>query len=120
MAEKSYKWTVRPGGTIPADALNVKAATDQTGSTSTKHLTQIAQNHAGHDAKLPSDTLLIKTLTSVPDSRMGNRSQHNPGTSEYGPDAVHVSTAVNAPKPAPTVNNIDMTEQRHQAVAKFS
>lgn len=119
--KKQYKWEVRPGGTLPPDTLNVKAATDQTGSTSTKHLTQVNQNHTGIDAKLPADTVAIATATSTPDSRMASRTAHiGQGKSGYDHQAVSVVTATTVVKPSATVSNADKTERRHNGVNNYS
>jgi hypothetical protein len=46
--KKQYKWQVKPGGTLPADTLNIKAATDQAGTTSIKQ--SLAINKGGEGA----------------------------------------------------------------------
>ncbi|EGD72944.1 hypothetical protein PTSG_04676 [Salpingoeca rosetta] len=65
MSDKSYKWQVKPGGTIPADALDVKHATSQTGSTSQRQSLQI--NKGGEGApKLDSQSQGIAHAVGAP------------------------------------------------------
>jgi len=65
MSEKQYKWQVKPGGTIPADSLDVKHATSQYGSTSQQKSLQI--NKGGEGApKLDSQSQSISHAVSAP------------------------------------------------------
>eukprot|EP00056_Hartaetosiga_gracilis_P021377 m.23891 g.23891 ORF g.23891 m.23891 type:complete len:89 (+) comp9043_c0_seq1:81-347(+) len=63
--KKEYKWQVKQGGTIPADSLNIKVATDQTGSTSIQKSLQI--NKGGNEApKMDSNSQSINHATTAP------------------------------------------------------
>eukprot|EP01147_Barroeca_monosierra_P009945 gene9945-2127_t len=65
MSDKQYKWQVKPGGTIPADALDVKHATSQSGSVSQRAALQI--NKGGDSApKLDSQSQGIAHSLQAP------------------------------------------------------
>lgn len=64
-APKQYKWQVKAGGTIPADSLDVKHATSQSGSVSQRQSLQI--NKGGDNApKLDSNSQGIAHAVGAP------------------------------------------------------
>jgi hypothetical protein len=105
--KKQYKWQVRPGGTLPADTLNIKSATDQTGSTSIKH--SLAINKGGENAPtIDIQSQSINHATSVPDSTFNQREfAKGEGKPVIDNQSFSVSQAMNAPKPPRTINAID-------------
>eukprot|EP00056_Hartaetosiga_gracilis_P019221 m.13446 g.13446 ORF g.13446 m.13446 type:complete len:121 (+) comp7515_c0_seq1:92-454(+) len=105
--KKEYKWQVRPGGTIPSDALNVKHATDQKGSTSQAQ--SLAINKGGDQAPtVDMNSQAINHATSVPDSTFNQREfAKGEGKPVIDNQSFSVMNATNAPKPPRTINTVD-------------
>ena len=67
----------------------------------------------GGDSNYGLESVETQTKLGVPDSRFKQREfEMGAGGSQYGPDAVQVNTAVNAPKPPTTVDNINSMDVR--------
>ena len=111
MAEKKeYKWQVRPGGTVPVDALNVVAATSQTGSTSLKK--SLGINKGGESAPaIDAQSLGVAHATNVPDHSFGKTQfAKAEGTPQMDASSGAIAHALAAPKPPASVNAVDKTQ----------
>lgn len=72
-------------------------------------------------AQLPSDTVAIKTQTSVPDSRFGTRQPlSHGGKHEHGVGSVAVQQAMSVDKPAQVVGNVNKLEVRRNGVDSYT
>eukprot|EP00049_Salpingoeca_infusionum_P024564 m.16268 g.16268 ORF g.16268 m.16268 type:complete len:121 (+) comp7009_c0_seq1:322-684(+) len=111
MAEKKqYKWEVRAGGTLPADSLSVKHATEQKGSTSIVKSLKI--DKGGETAPtIDSSAMGVAHATSVPDPTFNQREfAKGEGKPTIDDKASSVAHAVAAPKPPRTIGTVDKSK----------
>jgi len=108
--KKTYKWEVRKGGTVPADALNVKHATSTANQASNKESLLVEKGAGG--SRYGEGAVEVAHATSVPDPTFNKREfQKSDANHAYGDGATAVTTALNAPKKPETINTVDVTER---------
>ena len=107
--KKDFKWQVKPGGTLPPDTLNIKAATDQTGSTSIVKSLAVSKAEGSHT--ITTDSLSVKHATSVPDSKFSQvEFAKGSGESHLDSNSTAIKAALNAPTKPVAVNAVDKTQ----------